>query len=104
MKIQIVFLNMSQFENKIIKAINSGLDLSSNMYEKQHYVGRFISGWKQPKSCSNNKVGHRKIDIQIKNNTIYRVSRKVNIEIDGCQHYDLLSKLNDPQYDQKLEN
>ena len=54
---------MSQFENKIIKAINSGLNLSSNMYEKQHYVGRFISGWKQPKSCSNNKVGHRKIDI-----------------------------------------
>ena len=44
MKIQIVFLNMSQFENKIIKAINSGLNLSSNMYEKQHYVGRFISG------------------------------------------------------------
>ena len=95
---------MSQFENKIIKAINSGLNLSSNMYEKQHYVGRFISGRKQPKSCSNNKVGHRKIDIQIKSNTIYRVSRKVNIEIDGYQHYDLLSKLNDPQYDQKLEN
>ena len=33
MKIQIVFLNMSQFENKIIKAINSGLNLSSNMYK-----------------------------------------------------------------------
>lgn len=95
---------MSQYENKIKAAFKNGLNLKEEMYAEQFYVGRYISGWKQPIDCDNPRVGRRYIDFQINGgDTIYRIARPVWAEIDGNQHDDPQSKYNDPQFNKKGE-
>lgn len=95
---------MSQYETRIKNAFKTGLNLKEGMYQEQFYIGRFISGWKQPVDCDNNRVGRRKIDFKINGaDTIFKVARPVYAEIDGTQHDDPYSSFNDPSYNEEGE-
>lgn len=93
-------MSKSKFQEEAVTAIKDGLNLSGNMYKEEFHLGRFITGWKEPVDCPDMKKGHRYADIKINGqDTIYKVSRPILIEVDGRQHDDPMAKWNDPVYD-----
>lgn len=92
---------MSQYETKVKDAFKRGLNLKEGTYKEQYYIGRFITGWKQPKDCENPRVGRRHIDLKIHGKgTLYGISRPIYVEIQGGQHKNPQAPYHDPEYDE----